>query len=100
MLVPYPNGNYTYLRGIAPYSAGVRADPGYEIVHVRLQRPTPLKMGFAFVKQHIAAKGRPVHALCAIELRSPLPFTFQGFRDFNAEYIQVLTDWMIIVDEQ
>jgi hypothetical protein len=33
-----------------------------------------------------------------MELRSPRPFTFQGFNDFNAGYVQVLTEWSIIVD--
>jgi hypothetical protein len=98
VLVPYSKGNYSFLRGIAPYSAGVRADTGYEIVHVRLQRPVPLAAGFTTVKEHLAANGRPVHALCAMELRSPRPFTFQGFKDFNAGYIQVLKDWSIIED--
>jgi hypothetical protein len=98
VLVRYPKGNYSFLRGIAPYSAGVRADSGYEIVHVALQRPVPLSAGFTTVKEHLAANGRPVNALCAMELRSPKPFTFQGFIDFNAGYIQVLKDWSIIVD--
>jgi hypothetical protein len=99
VLVPYPKGNYSFLRGIAPYSAGARADAGYEIVHVRLQRPVPLNDGFTLVKQHLAANGRPPHALCGMELRSPKPFTFQGFNEFNAGYIQVLRDWTIIMDD-
>jgi hypothetical protein len=33
-----------------------------------------------------------------MELRSPRPFTFQGFTDFNAGYIQVLKEWAIIAD--
>ncbi len=98
VLVAYPKGNYSFLRGIAPYSAGVRAEAGYEVVHVRLQRPLALKDGFGAVREHLAANGRPVHALCAMELRSPRPFTFQGFADFNAGYIQVLKEWSIIAD--
>lgn len=99
VLVPYPKGNYSFIRGIAPYSAGARADAGYEIVHVRLQRPIQLNAGFTLVRQHLAANGRPVHALCGMELRSPAPFTFQGFSNFNATYIQVLRDWTIILDD-
>lgn len=98
VLVRYPKGNYSFIRGIAPYSAGARADAGYEIVHARLQRPVPLKHGFQVLRQHLAANGRPVHALCGMELRSPRPFTFQGFSDFNTTYIQVLKDWAIVVD--
>lgn len=98
VLVPYSRGNYSYLRGIAPYSAGVRADAGYEIVHARLQRSVPLNQGFAHVRQHLEGSGRPVHALCGMELRSPRPFTFQGFSEFNASYVQVLQEWGIVID--
>lgn len=98
VLVANQKGNYSFLRGIAPYSGGVVADAGYEIVHVRLLQALPLSKGFAAVKEHLAGAGRPVHALCGMELRSPKPFTFQGFVDFNAGYIQVLKDWGIISD--
>lgn len=98
MLVQYPKGNYSFLRGIAPYSGGVRANPGYEIVHVRFQKPVELKAGFTAVREHLGANGRPVHALCGMELRSPKPFTFQSFTDFNSGYIQVLKEWSIILD--
>jgi hypothetical protein len=98
VLVANPKGNYSFLRGIAPYSAGVIADAGYEIEHVRFLQPVPLTKGFEAVKGRLGAVGRPVHALCGMELRSPKPFTFQGFADFNAGYIQVLKDWGIISD--
>jgi hypothetical protein len=34
-----------------------------------------------------------------MELRSPRPFTFQGFSDFNTGYIQVLKDWKIVAGD-
>ena len=39
-----------------------------------------------------------MQALCGMELRSPRPFTFQGFSDFNAGYIDVLKKWDVMVD--
>jgi hypothetical protein len=72
------------------------ADSGYEVVHARFLEPLPLAAGFDRVKQHITAAGRPLHSLCGMELRSPRPFTFQGFIDFNAGYIKVLQDWGVI----
>lgn len=98
MLVANQKGNYSFIRGIAPYSGGVVADGGYEIVHARFLHPVPLAKGFDAVKQHLAAASRPVQALCGMELRSPKPFTFQGFADFNGTYIQVLREWGIIAD--
>ena len=98
VLVHNPKGNYSFIRGIAPYSGGTVADQGFEIVHVRFLQPIPLKAGFDRVKEYFAANKRPLQALCGMELRSPRPFTFQGFSDFNATYIKVLAEWGVIMD--
>ena len=42
----HPTGHYRFLPGIAPYSCGVIADPGYEVVRVSLQVPEPWRDGF------------------------------------------------------
>lgn len=99
MLVTNSKGNYSFIRGIAPYSAGAVAGEGYEIVHARFLQPIPLSSGFERVREHLTRIKRPVEALCGMELRSPRPFTFQGFNDFNAGYIQVLTGWGVVVDK-
>ena len=98
MLVSNKRGNYSFVRGIAPYSAGVVAEPGFEIVHVRLSRYAPLAAGFATIESHLKKVGRPLHALCAMELRSPKPFSFPGFDQFNAGYVAVLRKWDILLD--
>ncbi|MBM3787085.1 MAG: RidA family protein [Acidobacteria bacterium] len=98
MLVPNPKGNYAFLQGIAPYSGGAVAERGYEVVHARFAQPVPLNEGFERVKKHLIAVKRPAQALCGMELRSPKPFTFEGFNSFNAGYIQVLKDWNIFLD--
>ena len=36
--------------------------------------------------------------MCGMELRSPKPFSFTGFNQFNAGYIDVLKKWDILVD--
>ena len=41
MLLHNPQGHYRFLKGIAPYSCGVIADEGFEIVHVTLATPPP-----------------------------------------------------------
>src|SRR3989442_16023501 len=48
--------------------------------------------------QHLKEAKLPSQALCAMELRSPRPFTFQGFTDFNAGYVDVLKSWDILED--
>jgi hypothetical protein len=96
VLVTNDAGNYSFLRGIAPYSAGVIAADGHEIVHARFLRPLPLIAGLEALQQHVAAAGRPLQAICGIELRCPRPFTFQGFTEFNDAYIRALRELAIL----
>jgi hypothetical protein len=97
-LIEHPSGNYQFLPGIAPYSCGVVASEGYEIVHVTLRRPVPYRAGFDRIESRLRAAGRPLTALCAVELRSPRPFTFEGFSAFNSEYAEILKAWNVFVD--
>ena len=96
VLTPNEKGNYSFLRGIAPYSAGVVAAEGHEIVHARFLRPRPIAAGFRALREHVIGGGRPLQAVCGIELRSPRPFTFDGFADFNAGYVEALKEFGII----
>jgi len=98
-LIANPKGNYRFLTGIAPFSAGVIADAGYEIVHAVLHRPPPYRAGFERIAAHLEREGRPKYALCAIELRLPQPLTYAGFDEFNGGYLQLLDDWSLYVDD-
>src|SRR5438270_7493481 len=98
MRIVNPKGNYSFVKGISPYSAGVAASRGYAIEHVTLQPALPLRAGFTAVERHLKSLGRPRQALCAMELRSPRPFTFQGFADFNGGYVDILKSWDILLD--
>ena len=91
--LPNPKVGYFFLSGIAPYSSGVAAMPGYEIVHVIMRNPPPYRKGFDFIHNHLAALGRPRHALCAIQLRIPRAFSFEGFYEFNQGYLDILEEW-------
>ncbi len=86
-------GNYRFLPYAFQYSSGVAAHPGYEIERVRFRTPVPLKLGFERIEAHIKASGRPLTSFCACELRSPAPFTEQGFFDFNKVYVVTLQKW-------
>ncbi len=96
-LIDHPAGNYRFLPGIAPYSCGVVSMPGFEIVHATLQRPVPYRDGFEQIARHLAGERRPNDALCGVELRSPRPFTFAGFAEFNAAYSAILESWGLFV---
>src|SRR5579864_7978497 len=98
MRIEYRAGGYSFLKGISPYSGGVVAAPGFEIEHVRLERPLPLERGFQRIESYLASLYRRRQALCGVELRSPRPFTFRGFQDFNQQYVGILKRWGILLD--
>lgn len=97
-LIDHPRGNYRFLPGIAPYSCGVVSAAGFEIVHVTLSCPLPYRAGFERIEEFLATAKQPKAALCAIELRSPCPFSFEGFIEFNAGYAAILESWGLFVD--
>jgi len=98
MRIECRSGGYSFLKGISPYSAGVVAAPGFEIEHVRLERALPLERGFQTIESYLASQHRRRQSLCGVELRSPRPFTFQGFQDFNRRYVDILKRWGILLD--
>ncbi|MEZ4735814.1 MAG: hypothetical protein R3E79_52660 [Caldilineaceae bacterium] len=76
-LLDHPIGNYRFFTGIAPYSAGVVALPGYEVVRVTLHEPMPYRQGFDLIERHLMALSRPPGALrdriAATRAPAPLP---------------------------
>ena len=85
-LIEHHPGGFAFLPGSAPYSSGAVALPGFEILRVTLQRPLPYREGLRLIDRHLAAEGRPAQALCGVELRSPAPWSMDGFGAFNQGY--------------
>ena len=98
-VVVFQPGGYRYLSAFFQYSGGVAAEAGFEIERARLARPLPIAEGFKVVESHLKAIGRPTTAFAACELRSPAPFTEQGFIDFNRVYVKTLERWGVYKDE-
>ncbi len=95
----FHEGGYRFVPGALPYSAGVASEPGFEIERARFLAPVPLEEGFRRIEAHLASIGRPVAAFSACELRSPRPFTEEGFREFNRGYVGVVRDrWKLFRD--
>lgn len=82
MLHELESAGYAFLEGVFPYSQGVRA----LLRHRAREVLSPLDSRWQ--------KG----PLCAAELRSPKPFSFGGFAEFNRGYVAVLEDWGIFRD--
>jgi hypothetical protein len=94
-----PEFGYRYIPGPFQYSAGVAALPGHRIERIRFPEPVPLEEGFARIERYFKEAGLPRTAFCACELRSPAPFTDEGFKQFNRAYVGTLERWGIMKKE-
>lgn len=97
-LIPFAEGGFAFLEGVFPYSQGVAALPGFAIERARFAQPVPVARGFDLISEFLKDIQRPLTALCAAELRSPKPFSFAGFGDFNTDYVAVLERWGLYRD--
>jgi hypothetical protein len=93
-------GGYRYIRGPFQYSGGVAAEEGYAIERVRFANPIPIEEGFERIEAYLIAADRPFTSFCACELRSPAPFTEDGFIAFNRVYVGTLERWGIFRDDE
>src|SRR5258706_2143121 len=99
-LIAFPDGGFSFLEGGFPYSQGVVALPGFAIERARFARPVPVMRGFDAIAEYLKKIQRPLTALCAAELRSPKPFSFSGFGEFNKGYVAVLEQWGLYRDKK
>lgn len=93
MLAENNKGNYSFIRGIGPFSAAVLAQTGFEMVHARFLPLIALNDGYERLERHLREVQRPLAALCGIELRIPKVLSREGFEEFNRPYIQRLKGW-------
>ena len=96
----FVKGGYRYIPGVFQYSAGVAAEPGFRIERLQFRNPLPIVQGFEAAENYLAGIGRDGTAFCACELRSPAPFTEEGFRSFNRDYVGTLQRWGIFCNEE
>ena len=97
-LIDSAKGNFQFLRGSGPYSSGAVASPGFEIVHAIFNPLPELWDAFGVIERHLGTAGRPIDALCGMELRIPEPLSVEGFDEFNQPYIDRLKEWGTHVD--
>jgi hypothetical protein len=90
---------YRYIPGPFQYSAGVAALSGFRIERLRFLEPVPLEAGFGRIERYLREAGLPLTGFCACELRSPAPFTDEGFKTFNRLYVGTLARWGIVKGE-
>lgn len=99
MLISNHRGNFHFTKGSAFYAGGVIADRGFEIVRGILDRPLPLSAGFEAIQRELKSSGRPMQALCGMELRGSAPYPNRPlFMEFNSSYVDRLRSLDILVD--
>jgi hypothetical protein len=91
----FKEGGYRYLPSVFQYSAGVAAEPGFQLVQARFRSLLPINDAFICIEKHLKKIGRPLIAFAHCELRSPRQFDDQGFIDFNRAYVRTLEQWGI-----
>lgn len=92
------NGGYSFIPAMPFFSLGVRADPGFEIVRAVFRRPVGFPDGLFEVERHLRSEGRPLQALCGVELRQGQVQSLQDFFAFNADYIGRMKGLGLLVD--
>lgn len=95
-LVSRPQGGFRFLPGSPVFAGGAVAEPGHGLVHVLLARWLPLEQGYALVERHLAAAGRPMQALCGMQLRLPRQLGPEEFTTFNIPYVAQLERWGVV----
>ncbi len=98
MLIDNPKGGFSFVKGIGPFSSGAVASPGFEIVHAVAVPLIKLDDGYGAIERHLRAAGRPMNAVCGMELRIPKPLTPAGFNEFNQGYLKHLAGWDVQVE--
>jgi hypothetical protein len=98
-LIAKPAGHYRFLPGGTAFSCGVTADADYQIVRATPQRWVPWCDGIMAIRRFLDRQGLDQHALCAVELRCPEPFSFAGFDEFNRQYHDVLEGLGLLVED-
>lgn len=89
MISNFTSGSYRFLSAPGrPFSGGIVADPGFDLVHAVFGRLVTLYEGLEAARRHVEAAGRPATALAAFELRIPEPLSREGFAAFNAPYVE------------
>jgi hypothetical protein len=98
MLIDNTKGGFRFVKGIGPFSSGAVANPGFEIVHASAVPLIPLDDGYQVIERHLREAGRPMNAVCGMELRIPKPLSQAGFNEFNQGYLKHLAGWDVQVD--
>jgi hypothetical protein len=98
MLIDQPAGGLRFAPGGQVFASGAVAAEGHGLVHAILDPWLPLDKAYAFIEAHLRSLGRPMQALCGVELRLPRQLSREEFDAFNQPYVQRLIEWGLLVE--
>jgi hypothetical protein len=99
-LVANERGGYQFLPGQPFFSLGAIAASGFEISRAIFRQAPIFPEGLSAVERHLRAAGRPLQALCGLELRNGHQANMQEFMAFNDRYIETLRKRSMLVTDQ
>lgn len=85
--VRHHDGGYRYIEGGSWSSLGVVAAPGTSLTRSEFLHPIPLPAALDVVAAQLDMAGRPLEALCGLELRQPALLSVDSFDEQNAHYL-------------
>lgn len=97
-LIEQPVGGLRFAPGGQVFASGAVAAEGHGLVHAVLDPWLPLDEAYAFIEAHLRSLGRPMQALCGMELRLPRQLSREEFDAFNQPYVQRLIEWGLLVE--
>jgi len=98
MLIDQPIGGLRFAPGGQVFASGAVAEEGHGLVHAILDPWLPLDEAYDFIEAHLRSLGRPMQALCGMELRLPRQLSREEFDAFNQPYVQRLIEWGLLVE--
>ena len=99
-LVANERGGYLFVPGQPFFSMGAVAASGFEINRAIFRQPPVFPEGLAAVERHLGAAGRPLQALCGLELRNGRQANMREFMSFNERYIESLRKAGMLATDQ
>ena len=98
-VLEHDSGSFRFIEGIVPYSGGVAATSGHEVVWATFRHPRPLRQGIARAAEVADTEGLGPSSVCAFALRSPGQMDLDAFAELNATYRQLLAEFDVLHDD-
>ena len=95
----HPNKKFSYIPAISAYSSGVVPSPNYCLVGLRFNEPLNFLSALKYLDEYLPTVNLDPLNIVSFEFRSPQPFSFAGFDDFNTVYFNELGRRKLLIDQ-